>query len=101
VKQLDRTAGGEIANTAVDCLEGGGRKAYSYGIHPSLRITRKVKLTKYHGKLDREIINRLHHYISVNKLTPPISHTFSLKDAQEAHAVLNHHYLGKICLQIP
>ena len=94
------TAGGDIANAAVDYLRTGGRIAYPHGIHPPLRITANIKATGYHGDPDPEIIDRLHHHIEVNKLSAHISHTFVLKDAQEAHTALNHHYLGKICLQV-
>lgn len=94
------TAGGEIANAAIDWLCTGGRIAYPHGVHPSIRTTVNIKATGYHGTPDPEIITRLHRYIAVNKLSAHISHTFALKDAHEAHAVLNNHYLGKICLQV-
>ncbi|MFT9847108.1 quinone oxidoreductase family protein [Aneurinibacillus sp. REN35] len=94
------TAGGEIANTAGDCLRTGGRIAYPHGINPPLRINGNIKATGYNGESDPEIIDRLHRYIAANKLSAHISHTFALKDAHEAHAALNNHYLGKICLQV-
>lgn len=94
------TAGGEVANAVVDCLRAGGRIAYPYGIHPSLRTTASIEATGYHGEPDPEIIDRLHRYIAEYKLSAHVSHTFTWKDARNAHAVLNQHYLGKICLQI-
>lgn len=94
------TAGGDIANAAVDFLCTGGRIAYPHGIHPPLPTTANIKSTGYHGEPDLEIIERLHHYIAVNKLSAHISHTFTLKDAHEAHTALNNHYLGKLCLQV-
>jgi NADPH:quinone reductase-like Zn-dependent oxidoreductase len=94
------TAGGDIANAAVNYLRTGGRIAYPHGILPPLRTAVNIKATGYHGEPDPEIIERLHHYIAVNKLSAHISHTFALKDAHEAHIALNNHYLGKICLQV-
>lgn len=94
------TAGGEIANAAFNCIRKNGRIAYPHGIHPSLKTTVNFKATGYHGEPDPEIIDRLHRYIAVNKLSAHISHNFALRDAHEAHAVLNNHYLGKICLRV-
>lgn len=94
------TAGGEIANAAADYLRTGGRIAYPYGIHPPLKTNASIKATGYHGEPNPEIIERLHRYITANKLSAYISHTFALKDAHKAHAVLHNHYLGKVCLQV-
>lgn len=94
------TAGGEIADAVVDGVRKGGRIAYPYGIHPALRVSENIRTTGYHGEPDPEIIARLHRYIAANQVTAHISHTFALKDAHEAHAVLTRHYLGKICLQV-
>ncbi|WP_243300427.1 quinone oxidoreductase family protein [Bacillus litorisediminis] len=94
------TAGGEVANAAVNCLRIGGRLVYPYGIHPELRIPAGIRAAGYHGEPAPEIIARLHRYITQSRLTVHISHIFALKDANKAHAALNNHYLGKICLQV-
>jgi NADPH:quinone reductase-like Zn-dependent oxidoreductase len=94
------TAGGDAANAAVHCLRKGGRLAYPHGIHPELRIPADITAAGYNGEPEPEIIARLHRHIMQNKVTVHISHIFALKDANKAHAALDSHYLGKICLQV-
>ncbi|HWO75870.1 MAG TPA: NADP-dependent oxidoreductase, partial [Bacillus sp. (in: firmicutes)] len=67
---------------------------------PELRIPAGIRAAGYHGEPAPEIIARLHRYITQSRLTVHISHIFALKDANKAHAALNNHYLGKICLQV-
>lgn len=94
------TAGGEAANTAVNCIRKGGRIVYPYGINPELNIPEEVEATGYHGEPDPEIITRLHRHIILNNITVHISEIFALKDAYKAHEALQKHYLGKLCLEV-
>lgn len=94
------TAGGEVANVAVNCLRKGGRLVYPHGIQPELRVPVGITATGYNGEPEPEIIARLNLHISQNRLNVHISHIFALKDANKAHAALHNHYLGKICLKV-
>ncbi len=94
------TAAGEAANHAIGCIRAGGRVAYPYGIRPELRISSGIKLEGYNGEPDPEINGRLHRYITRDRLSVHVSHLFALEDASEAHATINSHYLGKICLKL-
>ncbi|WP_426449287.1 quinone oxidoreductase family protein [Paenibacillus sp. S-38] len=94
------TAAGETANHALGCIRASGRVAYPHGIRPELRISSGIRVEGYNGEPDPEIIGRLHRYIIQGRLSVHISHTFTLEDAFIAHATLNSHYLGKICLQV-
>jgi len=94
------TAGGEAANAAVNYLRKGGRLVYPYGIHPELRLPAGIRASGYNGEPDPEIIARLQRYISQYSLTVHIDHIFALKDANKAHAALQKHYVGKICLKV-
>lgn len=94
------TAGGELANTLVQCLRASGRIAYPNGIYP-IPVTRPdIRLTGYNGEPEQEIIQRLNNWINLGKLKVHIDKVFLLEDAYKAHLALNNHYLGKLCLQV-
>lgn len=94
------TAGGEIANTAVQCLRTGGRIAYPNGVYPIPETRKDIRLIGYNADPDPEIIERLNNYINSRKLVVHIDEVFSLEDSYKAHVALENHYLGKLCLQV-
>lgn len=59
-----------------------------------------IKSVGYNGDPDHDIMNRLNEYIKSWNLTAHIDHTFSLKEAREAHLALEQHYLGKLCFKL-
>ncbi len=94
------TAGGEAANHASRWVRASGRVAYPNGIRPELRLSSGISVQGYNGEPDADIIGRLHRYIIRDRLSVHIDRTFALEDAKAAHAALDSHYLGKICLKV-
>jgi len=94
------TAGGASANQAVKSIRVEGRLAYPNGIYPLLDIPGEIKSFGYNGDPDTEIIDRLNKHLVAKNLKVHVSQTFLLEDARDAHFALNHHYLGKLCMQV-
>jgi NADPH:quinone reductase-like Zn-dependent oxidoreductase len=94
------TAGGELANSLVQCVRPGGRAAYPNGIYPIPDARPDIRLIGYNGEPEPEIIKRLNHWIRSGKLKVHIDEVFSLEDASKAHLALNKHYVGKLCFKI-
>lgn len=94
------TAGGELANSLVQCVRPGGRIAYPNGIYPVPDVRPDIRLTGYNGEPDPEIIKRLNNWIGSGNLKVHIDKVFLLEDAYKAHVALNNHYVGKLCFKI-
>lgn len=94
------TAGGELANSLVQCIRTGGRIAYPNGIH-QIPVTRPdISLTGYNGEPEPVILQRLNNLISSGRLKAHIDKVFLLEDAYKAHLALNNHYVGKLCFKV-
>lgn len=94
------TAGGELANSLVQCVRSGGHIAYPNGIYPVPETRPDITLTAYNGEPEPEIIQRLNKWISLGKLRVHIDEVFSLEDAYKAHLALENHYVGKLCFKV-
>lgn len=94
------TAGGELANSLVQCIRAGGRIAYPNGVYPIPDTRPDITLIGYNGEPEPEIIQRLNNWISSGKLKAHIDGVFLLKDAYKAHLTLKEHYVGKLCFKI-
>ncbi len=94
------TAGGELANSLVQCVRAEGRIAYLNGIYPIPDTRPDISLIGYNGEPEPKIIERLNNWISSGKLKVHIDEVFLLKDAYKAHLILKEHYVGKLCLKV-
>ena len=94
------TAGGELANSLVQCVRPGGRAAYPNGIYPVPDARPDIRLIGYNGEPEPGIIKRLNDWIRTGHIKIHIDEVFSLEDAYKAHLALNHHYVGKLCFKI-
>lgn len=94
------TAGGELADSLVQCVRTGGRIAYPNGIYPIPETRPGISLTGYNGEPEPEIIHRLNNWINSGRLKVHIDEVFLLEDAYKAHLALNNHYVGKLCLKV-
>lgn len=94
------TAGGELANSLVQCVCTGGRIAYPNGIYPVPDTRTDVCLTGYNGEPEPGIIQRLNSRINTGKLKVHINKVFLLEDAYRAHLALKDHYVGKLCFKV-
>lgn len=94
------TAGGELANSLVQCLRTGGRIAYPNGIFPIPETRPDIRLTGYNGEPEPEILQRLNNRIKRGNLKVHINEVFLLEDAYQAHLALHNHYVGKLCFKI-
>ncbi|WP_421662960.1 quinone oxidoreductase family protein [Lysinibacillus telephonicus] len=94
------TAGGELANSIVQCVRTGGRIAYPNGIYPIPETKSDISVTSYNGEPEPGIILRLNNWISSGKLKVHIDEVFLLEDAYKAHLALINHYVGKLCFKV-
>lgn len=94
------TAGGEVAEKALQGVRSGGRIAYPNGIQPEPQARRDVRFNGYNGEPDPEIIRRLNLLIESGPFEVHVAQTFPLDKAIEAQLALNEHYLGKLALWI-
>lgn len=94
------TAGGELANSLVQCVRAGGRIAYPNGIYPIPDTRPDISLIGYNGEPEAEIIQKLNNWISSGKLKVHIDEVFLLEDAYKVHLALSNHYVGKLCFKV-
>ncbi|QGU95424.1 zinc-binding dehydrogenase [Clostridium bovifaecis] len=94
------TAGGELANSLIQCVRIDGRIAYPNGIYPIPDTRPDISLTGYNGEPEPEILQRLNNWISSGKLKAHIDKVYLLEDAYKAHLALNNHYVGKLCFKV-
>ena len=94
------TAGGEVAEKAIQGVRAGGRFAYPNGIRPEPQALRDVQLSSYNGEHDPEIIRRLNLLIEAGPFEVHVARTFPLNRAVEAQLALGEHYLGKLALRV-
>jgi NADPH:quinone reductase-like Zn-dependent oxidoreductase len=103
------TAGGDAANKAISAIRDGGRIAFPTGVEPEPQARPGVKVIRYDGDADADIIDRFNRLIEVGSVDdagpveiPPfevtVARTFPLRNVVEAHRALETHFLGKIAL---
>ena len=95
------TAGGKVAQNAVNAIRDGGRVAYPTGVRPEPDARSGIDLINFNGEPDRELIKRLDRLIGMDPIFQvQIARIFSLDQAADAHRALSQHYDGKIVLKI-
>lgn len=95
------TAGGEAAERALLAVRDGGRVAYPGGVRPEPEARPAVRLSRYNGEPDPDIIARLNRLIDAGPFEVHVDRTFPLDQAAEAHRALDRHHLGKLALRVP
>jgi NADPH2:quinone reductase len=99
------TAGGPVANKALEAMRAGGRVAYPNGVEPTPEAPFGIEAKSYDGIPDPQAIQKLNSLIESSG--PPgtrpfevhVARSFPLDQAAEAHRALDEHYLGKLVLQ--
>jgi NADPH:quinone reductase-like Zn-dependent oxidoreductase len=93
------TAGGEVANRALEAVRDGGRVAYPNGVEPEPGVRPGIESNSYEGDATPEVIARLNHYIEEAPIEVHVARTFPLDRAEDALRALDEHYLGKLALR--
>lgn len=93
------TAGGKVAEQALECLRENGRVAYPKGVEPEPKARPGIKMESYDGDPTPEAIARLNRLIEKAPFEVHVARTFPLEKAAEAHKALNEHFLGKLALR--
>lgn len=93
------TAGGEVADRALEAVRDGGRVAYPDGVEPEPRLRPGIESHSYEGVATPEVIARLNHYIEEAPIEVHVARTFPLDRAEDALRALDEHYLGKLALR--
>jgi NADPH:quinone reductase-like Zn-dependent oxidoreductase len=93
------TAGGRIADRAVEAVRDGGRVAYPNGVEPEPQARAGVRIESYNGSPSPQSIRRLNELIEKAPFEVHIARTFPLDQAADAHRALQHHFLGKLALR--
>lgn len=95
------TACGQTANTSSKCLRGGARVAWPRGVAPLVSNRTDLKYSEFFGdEVNNSLLQRLNDMIEAGPFGVHIAKVFSLEEANEAHAFLQKHYLGKLVLEI-
>lgn len=94
------TAGGNVAQDAVDAIRDGGRVAYPTGVRPEPGGRSGVDVINFNGEPDHELLERFDGLVGRAPFEVHIAHVFPLAQAAEAHRALAEHYNGKIVLRI-
>jgi NADPH:quinone reductase-like Zn-dependent oxidoreductase len=93
------TAGGDVANKALECLREGGRAAYPNGVEPEPDRRAGVDIKSYDGIPNQQVFEKLNRLVEAGPFEVHIGRTFSLDQAAEANLALESHFLGKIALR--
>ena len=93
------TAGGEVAEKALEAVHDGGRVAYPNGVRPEPKGRSALIIKSYDGMPDPNAIEKLNKLIESGPFEVHIAHTFPLEEAADAHRALQTHYLGKLALK--
>ena len=94
------TAGGVIAERALEAVRPGGGVAFPNGVQPEPQPRAGIQIQGYNGDPDAEILARVDQLIASGPTDVHIARTFGLEDAADAHRALGEHYLGKLALRI-
>ena len=93
------TAGGEVADRALEAVRDGGRVAYPDGVEPEPKARPGVESKSYEGDATPEAIARLNRLIDDAPIEVHVARTFPLDRAEDALRALDEHYLGKLALR--
>jgi len=94
------TAGGAVAERAMEALRKGGRAAYPSGVEPEPKERAGVQLKNFDGKPDADIVGRFARWITKGPFEVHVAETFPLTDAAAAQQALSKHFLGKLALRV-
>ncbi|MEJ2081672.1 MAG: NADP-dependent oxidoreductase [Acidobacteriota bacterium] len=94
------SAGGPVADQALQALRAGGRAAYPNGVQPIPKAPSGLDLENYNGAYDRELLESLNKLIEAGPFEVHIARTFTLEHIVEAHRALQTHYLGRLALRV-
>jgi NADPH:quinone reductase-like Zn-dependent oxidoreductase len=94
------TAGGEVAEVTLAALREGGRAAYPDGVEPAPSGRPGIRLDRFDGNADPDILGRLNRTIEAGPFEVHVARTFPLEQAAEAHRALGQHHLGKLALRV-
>ncbi|MDX2141633.1 MAG: NADP-dependent oxidoreductase [Chloroflexota bacterium] len=94
------TAGGEAAEQALAGIRPGGRIAFPNGIQPVPTEGAARQLMPYNGAPDGDIVRRFDRMVKNAKIIPHLAAIFPLEHAQDAHRMLDQHYVGRLALRV-
>lgn len=94
------TAGGEVAEDALDAIRDGGRVAYPNGVMPEPQSRSGMSVQNYDAVLNREATDTLNRLIEAGPFTVHVARTYPPEGVAEAHRALDEHYLGKLALKL-
>jgi NADPH2:quinone reductase len=94
------TAGGPVADEALQAMRGDGRMAYPNGVDPAPNAPAGVTVRTYNGTPGREAIRKLNRIIESGPFQVHVARVFPLARAADAHRALATHFLGKLALRI-
>lgn len=93
-------AGGPDLTRCINTLKKGGRVAYPNGVEPAPRKRKGLKVQAYDATTGIREFERLRRAIVESKLKVPLAGKFKLRDAADAHRMLEKgHVLGKVILR--
>jgi NADPH:quinone reductase len=93
------TAGGAMADRALEAVRDGGRIAYPNGVVPRPKARAGVRISSYDAIRGREATVKLHRLIASGPFEIHVARVFPLEQIAEAHRALEEHYLGKLALR--
>lgn len=93
------TAGGPLAERALDALHAGARIAYPKGVVPTPRAPAGQRVSAYDGIRGREASAKLARLIAAGPFEIHVARTFALDRVADAHRMLETHFVGKLVLE--
>lgn len=81
-------------------VRAGGRVAWPNGVRPEPELPAGVRGGSYDGLPDRETLDHLNRVIASGPFRVHVDEAYPLRDAADAHARLDTHYLGKLALTV-
>lgn len=94
------TAGGEVAERALEAVRDDGRAGCPNGVMPQPKVQPAVRLIKYDGRRDSEATARLGRWFDARPFEIHIARSFQFDQVVDAHRMLDTHFLGKIALRV-
>lgn len=95
------TAGGQVAEASLESLREGARVAWPRGVPSMVGDRNDLTSSEFFGdEVDISLLQRLNALIESGPFAVHVAEVFSLKEANEANAFLDEHYLGKLVLKI-
>lgn len=94
------TFGGEAADRALEAVRKGGLVACPHGVLSAPKAKPGVRLRLYNGDRSQKATDRLNRLIESGPFDVHVTRTFTLDQVQEAHRMLDTHYVGKIALRL-